>query len=328
MGELDTKNGQHINLTGKSVLSDAAQRAGEIYDRLILDKVPEAAFLEGKPSPFVWRVVNYYLGASGLVDLTVDMGCGAGRQLPAQLSASNLVVGFDPSQVSLAIANQRFDHLKKAKDPNRQFNHASFRLGDMETFVDNNIVREGEVDALFAISVINHATHDVIKRTYDQVQRSLKPGGYFFFTMISKNNPQYQPGVMDKGDLPQDEETFYPKSGIDGEIAHHFSDEQELNDDLTAAGFQVLELEEDRTGEDIGGRSGGHWIIVARKPLPEGVEEIRFATSRKELHLNGNGNGTRKSAFLASAGHMLRMQAAPAIPSFSRTPDLVQSSGD
>lgn len=100
-----------------------------------------------------------------------------------------------------------------------------------------------QFDAVLTFQVIHHQRMEAIRRSFSEVLRVLRPGGYFYAVV-----PHYPPGGWKEGWYEESEEhTFTPNDGFEQGIPHHFFTEEELTSELS--GFEVLEVKVDKRGK-------------------------------------------------------------------------------
>lgn len=247
---------QSFSNTGAIPL-DRTQNYNVVYDEG--SKPQQAEFLySGGPSPVVVDTVQELLASNEPMNFAIDLGCGPGRQARYLSEYYGHVLGIDNSSKALedAIAANEKGNI-------------SLALFNMTDFIGIDKVLPETADLLVAISVVNHGTHKDILTTYAQAWHALRPGGKMVLTMISTSNPAYLSDKKIRVEGFEDEETYYPRTGIDGHIPHHFSTMREVAMDLVKTGFKIEKLYEDPTNAAIGGISGGHIITVCEKIITQ-----------------------------------------------------------
>jgi len=98
-------------------------------------------------------------------------------------------------------------------------------------------------DAVLTFQVIHHQRMEIIRQSFKEVMRVLRPGGYFYVVV-----PHFPPGDWKDGHYEEiAEHTFAPTDGFEQGIPHHFFTEEELTSELSA--FEVLEVRIDERGK-------------------------------------------------------------------------------
>lgn len=103
----------------------------------------------------------------------LDFGCGTGTSAPLLLEGLGLTeyMGFDPSSESVAEASQA--------NPGTAFSFIH----------EPTALPQNHFDLAFCNGVFHHIPLDVRAEAFQQVYRSLKPGGWFAFWENNKWNP-------------------------------------------------------------------------------------------------------------------------------------------
>jgi tellurite methyltransferase len=182
----------------------------------------------------------------------LDLGCGAGRHLVYLAQQGFALYGVDLDPYGLARARR---WLEQEGLP------ACLAVADMETLP----YPDGFFDAVISTSVIHHNTVDGIRRTVVEVQRLLRPGGWFFATLNARGDykegrgPQIEPGTW-----------LVKEFGCDMPSPHHLFQEDELR--AVWDGFRLVELERKayqfQRGDPPEILTSAHWEVLAEKPSP------------------------------------------------------------
>ncbi len=107
-------------------------------------------------------------------------------------------------------------------------------------------------DAVMSVQVIHHQKITALRRSFAEVKRVLRPGGFFYAVV-----PHFPPEDWKDGKYIEIEDhTFVPIEGFEQGIPHHFFTEDELVSELS--GFKVLEVKEDQRGK---------FFVLARKKV-------------------------------------------------------------
>ncbi len=98
-------------------------------------------------------------------------------------------------------------------------------------------------DAVMSVQVIHHQRIDALRLSFDEVERVLRPGGFFYAVI-----PHFPPDDWKDGKYIEIEaHTFMPTEGFEQGIPHHFFTEDELADELSR--FKVMEAKVDPRGK-------------------------------------------------------------------------------
>tara|TARA_B100000683_G_scaffold260672_1_gene285727 strand:+ start:1524 stop:2198 length:675 start_codon:yes stop_codon:yes gene_type:complete len=179
----------------------------------------------------------------------LELGCGAGANIPFLSKIGMEYYGVDGSATIIANLHERFPHLKrnlKVTDFTKDFSH------------------QGLFDFIVDRAAITHNHTENIRLILQNVRGSLKTGGLFLgVDWFSTKHFEYSQGE------PTD--SIYARSGyVAGGFADvgivHFADEELLRS-FFQEGFELVSLAE-KTRTEISGddhRLYAAWDIVARK---------------------------------------------------------------
>ena len=160
----------------------------------------------------------------------LDLGCGDGRHL-IHLACE----GFNATGMDYSLwGTQRSVEWLEKESVNAEVAcaEAAFLPYAAERF-----------DAVLTFQVIHHQRMEMIRQSFSEVKRVLRPGGYFYAVV-----PHYPPEGWKDGHYEEIEEhTFAPTDGFEQGIPHHFFTEEELASELSA--FEVLEVKIDLRGK-------------------------------------------------------------------------------
>ncbi len=207
-----------------------------------------------KDERFHWRDPH-----DGLVELTrewvraqprmhvLDLGCGAGRHMVYLESQGLDVTGCDIARNGLVVAR---DWLLREKRPARLIQVEMTALPyPKHTF-----------DALISTYVIHHNSMDKIRRTLDEMERVLRPGGCVFIIVASRRGERFGEGTrLEPG-------TYVSERGEDAGVPHHFFGGAELAAEMERHFIVRRMVLEEEMHAGIGRSS--HWVVLAQKPLP------------------------------------------------------------
>jgi cyclopropane fatty-acyl-phospholipid synthase-like methyltransferase len=160
----------------------------------------------------------------------LDLGCGDGRHLIYLVNEGFNAAGMDYSLWGTQRTKEWLD--KEGLSAELVCAEAAFLPWQAERF-----------DAVLTFQVIHHQRMEMIRQSFTEVKRVLRPGGYFYAVV-----PHYPPGDWKDGHYDEIEEhTFMPTDGFEKGIPHHFYTEEELASELS--GFEVLEVKVDERGK-------------------------------------------------------------------------------
>ncbi|NHJ86368.1 MAG: class I SAM-dependent methyltransferase [Asgard group archaeon] len=185
----------------------------------------------------------------------LDLGCGVGRHTIYFASLGFDVISFD-------ISNDAITATKKWLD--KEGLTAQLEIGKM-TELNHS---DNTFDLVVAFNVIYHAyKHDVIK-TIEEIFRVLKPGGYFFGTLLTKD-PQQQ---FSDGTVVVDKQTLIKQEEPEVGVPHFFFYIEDVLNFFKK--FEIKDLfykewySSPYTIERINNKKGnGHYILFAQKPI-------------------------------------------------------------
>lgn len=168
--------------------------------------------------------VMRYIYPHGPKYRVLELGCGAGANIPFFKSLGVQYYSIDGSQIIVSKLWERFPDLKN-----------NIIAGDFT----EDIPLEGQFDIVVDRSSLAHNTSRAIIKGLSLVFDKLKPGGKFIgIDWFSTLHSDYQRGI--------EIEDIYTRTGYtDGQAAHvgqvHFSDKDHLNDLFQAFVIEILE---------------------------------------------------------------------------------------
>jgi len=182
----------------------------------------------------------------------LDLGCGVGRHTIYFSSIGYDVSALDISEEAVRSTNEWL------KEEGLEAQVEQGKMTELP-YPDNNF------DLVIAFNVIYHAyKHDVIK-TISEISRVLKPGGFLFLTLLTKdlNIPFYGEGIVDEQTIIKLEE---PEKGI----PHFFFKLEDVFEFFKGFEFKDFYYKEwyspPITIERINKKKGsGHYILFAQK---------------------------------------------------------------
>ncbi len=160
----------------------------------------------------------------------LEIGCGSGRDAAVLLERGCDVTATDASNAMLTEAAARHPKLGQ-----RLLRHM---LPEPLPFASYSF------DAVMAMAVIMHLSHDEIQEAFGEIARVLKPHGLLAYSVNTERAGLDQRGYDDRGRY------FTCLPAAEWEQLH------------TEAGFETLDLREQG---DLSGRTGVHWVtFIAR----------------------------------------------------------------
>lgn len=180
----------------------------------------------------------------------LELGCGAGANIPLFVKLKADYYGIDGSPAVVALLHESFPQLKD-----------KIAVGDFT----QAIPFEGTFDLVVDRSSVTHNTTDAIRRTFLMIMDKLRKGGKFFgIDWFSTAYPDAKMGDV----LDAHTRTNIPVGQFVGLGTVHFSDQDHIIELLTAAGFRVERLEHKKNDIVIPGNVSpmGWWNFVAVKP--------------------------------------------------------------
>lgn len=186
----------------------------------------------------------------------LELGCGAGNNLPVPFNEGMATFGIDGSMSALEVAQSRFS--EKARAP-------YLTLGDFCYLPFANDVFDIVLDRE---SVCSNVTEG-IKRVFEEVSRVLRPGGLYISFMYSTDDGHYLRACNEVGHAERVESsTFSNFTGgtFAGTGNIHFFDTQEITD-LCRGRLEILSLSVSKMERLLpeSGNQRAEFILVARK---------------------------------------------------------------
>ena len=183
-----------------------------------------------------------------------DLGCGVGRHAVYFASLGYEVVASDISD----------EAVKSTKEWLEKENLKGFVFQGKMTDIDQP---DHIFDLVLAYNVIYHGYKADMIKTISEIYRILKPGGYFYGTILTKDPDQpfrNKEGVID-------EQTLIKLEEPEKNIPHFFSYIEDVLEFFKEFEIRDLHYKEwyrpPHTVESVKDRKGnGHYIILAQKP--------------------------------------------------------------
>jgi len=167
------------------------------------------------------------------VKRVLDLGCGDGRHLIFLGKLGYEMYGLDFAPTAL-------NHSKERSD--QEGLQVELRCEDMSQLP----WPDQYFDAIVSIRVLHHHTIVSVRKTFDEVHRVLRIGGYVLATVPKDPPPRdWKEGHFAKKGL----QTYVPLKGHEKGLPHHFFTERELRKLLS--GFTTIRLQEDASDESF-----------------------------------------------------------------------------
>ena len=188
----------------------------------------------------------------------LDMGCGIGRHAVGLARRGFAVAATDAASSGLATCA---DWLA------REGLSATLACHEMRTLPFPNRAFDG----LVAYNVIYHATVAGMQQTLAEVRRVLNPGGWFYATIITRDDSKvagYWADIKTGQCVEIEPFTFvYPRDAPDDKyLPHHYCDEAEMRSLLADFAIDDLRLSrQEYPGEDGVIQVGVHYHVQARR---------------------------------------------------------------
>ena len=201
-------------------------------------KVKEERNLWLKPDPFILSLLPQLKNEK--IKNVLDLGFGVGRHAILLAKHGLQVYGVESSPIGLNYANNW------AKNENLEL---KLTLGIMDNLPYSNEF----FDLIVAWNVIYHGMIAEIRKSIFEIERCLKPSGFFLCSLISTKHEKYGLGVEIEKD------TFIIATDKEKKTPHHYFKRMEI--DKLMQGFYLLKC------EDVEQFFKGdyHWQIFARK---------------------------------------------------------------
>ncbi len=203
----------------------------------------EAFYREGssssvEPDPNLLAHIDFFRRSH--VRRILDLGCGDGRHLIFLGKLGYEMYGLDFAPTAL-------NHSKEWL--NEEGLQAELKCGDMSQLP----WPDQYFDAIVSIRVLHHHTIVSARKTFDEVHRVLRTGGYVLATVAKAPAPRdWKEGHFTK----KGPRTYVPLKGHEKGLPHHFFTERELR--RLMSGFTVIRLQEDISNER-------RYVLLAQK---------------------------------------------------------------
>ena len=183
------------------------------------------------PHPDTDRVVKLIGDADG--SRILDLGCGTGRHIVYLARLGFDVYGFDASPKALSMTQEWLN------DEDLEATLFEHQMEDPFPY-ENNFF-----DTVISIQVIHHNLMKNIRKTINEIERVLRPGGILFVTV-----PVLHPGPVSEEDdwklVEVEEGTYVPQKGWESGIPHHYFTLEEIPIEFRS--FDIHDIFLDETG--------------------------------------------------------------------------------
>jgi cyclopropane fatty-acyl-phospholipid synthase-like methyltransferase len=193
----------------------------ELYDKLWAPEYGEKWGLYSNVShlKFIGKILDLLPAHSKIL----DAACGAGRYMPYFLEKGYDVVGIDQAQGMLAKAQSKFPAAQTEK------------IGLQEMTFNN------EFDGAICMDAMEHVFPEDWPRVLGNLQQSLKPQGYLYFT-VEIPGPEELNEV--EAAFKQGQEQGLPivhGECIDCDVYHYYPSMEQVRDWIQKAGLTLIE---------------------------------------------------------------------------------------
>jgi SAM-dependent methyltransferase len=179
-------------------------------------------------------------------ETVLDLGCGVGRHAAFLASKGFKTWALDGSETGIEHARALVDEAGLS---------VNFDVGMMTELPYG----DATFDYILSFNVIYHGDRPTVAKAVSEIRRTLKPGGIYQGTMLSKRN-----GHFGKGEKPSSDTFIYDHGGGGDEAhPHYYCNAGELV--ALFDGFELLELRD----VDHSHRRPGHWhwhLVAERLP--------------------------------------------------------------
>jgi cyclopropane fatty-acyl-phospholipid synthase-like methyltransferase len=196
------------------------------------------------------KFIRQFLGFLPPHSTILDAACGAGRYLPMVLEAGHTVIGIDQSQGMLTSLKMKF--------PDVQVENVGLQ----------EMSYQDAFDGAICMDAMEYIPHEDWPPVLVNFHRSLKPGGYWYFTVEIADEDDIKQGFIraQEAGLPG----VYGE-GVQEGYYHYYPAIPQVKEWITQAGFNLVE-----EGEG----DGYHHFVVQKTPsihqrnsLSPGLEE-------------------------------------------------------
>jgi SAM-dependent methyltransferase len=163
--------------------------------------------------------------ASGAAPSGLDLGCGKGRHVLLMCELGIRAHGLDVSEVAISFA--------RAWLKSRGF-AADLRTGSMTALPYG----DASLDFVVSHGVLDHALNDVRIKANAEVERVLKPGGWFFVSVISERDSAFGHGQQ------IEEKTWLVEEGFEQGIPQAFFDQERIGREFARFKTESMVLSE------------------------------------------------------------------------------------
>ncbi len=197
-----------------------------------------------EPDPRLGEFCREFLGPGMAV---LDMGCGSGRHALFLAEEGIKTHGVDVSKRALEMLEQ---------EANKRGLDIDLKQSDMKEMPYDS----GYFDAVVCIHVLTHGTIKEIKSYLKEAHRILKKDRLFFLIVASLD---YMDFARKSDTITLEENTFVNIDLPDGDIAHHFYTEKELNELFSR--YNIISLKKVKGVNPWLKRETKEYVLIARK---------------------------------------------------------------
>jgi SAM-dependent methyltransferase len=167
---------------------------------------------------FAPDAVSHY---ENLRPTALDLGCGKGRHVVLMRELGIEAYGLDVSEKAIAFAQ---DWLASRGE------HADLRVGSMTDLA----YPDAHFDCVISHGVFDHALKAVRDAAIAEVERVLKPGGWFFVSLISERDSAFADGTE------IEDRTWLVSAGFERDIPQAFFDQPRIREELARFDFESI----------------------------------------------------------------------------------------
>ena len=192
--------------------------------------------------------------AAGATPSGLDLGCGKGRHVLLMCELGIHAHGLDVSEVAISFA--------RAWLKSRGLS-AELRTGSMTALP----YADASLDFVVAHGVFDHALRDVRVKAAAEVERVLRPGGWFFVSVISERDSAFGQGrqvedntwLVDEGFEQGIPQAFFDQERIRREFARFNTESMVLSENSALEGRSLI-------GTDKHYQRDSRYYLTLRKP--------------------------------------------------------------
>lgn len=229
------------------------RNAEEAFDRIA------KAFGEARKHPWP-DTIRFLERFREKVDVGLDLGCGAGRNIKPLLKIARRVYGVDLSERMIEEATKVVEGVDRERVTLLKADVRDLPLGD------------GEVQVALMVAVLHHISPRKERlKALGELYRVLSPGGEAEITVWWRGAERFKRRNIRWEGEEEGDCIINWKWGVERPVQrfYHLYTPQELKEDVEEAGFEVLKLEVE--GENV--------VAWVRKPISGGPRSRSGGTS-------------------------------------------------